>query len=174
MRAVLQRVSSARVTVAGEVTGEIGPGLLVLLGVAQDDTAADVEWLAGKVCALRVFEDDEGRMNRSVADIAGGVLLAHKASREARTAVEAICGKAPTDRKSVIPAVVFTDPEIAWMGLSEPEAKAKGVAYEKAVFPWAASGRRSSSPRPTRAWRRTTSCCFAPTVSGGRSRRARC
>jgi D-tyrosyl-tRNA(Tyr) deacylase len=75
MRAVIQRVSSARVSVAGETTGEIGPGLLVLLGVGQDDSEADASWLAEKVCALRVFEDDEGKMNRSVTDIAGGVLV---------------------------------------------------------------------------------------------------
>jgi D-tyrosyl-tRNA(Tyr) deacylase len=75
MRVVVQRVSSARVTVAGEVTGEISQGLLVLLGVGHDDTAADAEWLAQKICALRIFEDDEARMNRSVVDIAGGVLV---------------------------------------------------------------------------------------------------
>jgi D-tyrosyl-tRNA(Tyr) deacylase len=75
MRLVVQRVSSARVTVAGEVTGEIGPGLLVLLGVAQGDTEADAQWLAEKVCALRIFEDADGKMNRSVVDVGGGVLV---------------------------------------------------------------------------------------------------
>jgi D-tyrosyl-tRNA(Tyr) deacylase len=75
MRAVVQRVSSARVTVAGEITGEIAQGLLVLLGVAQGDTAADGEWLAQKLAALRIFEDDAGKMNRSVVDIAGGALV---------------------------------------------------------------------------------------------------
>jgi D-tyrosyl-tRNA(Tyr) deacylase len=75
MRAVVQRVSSARVTVAGEVTGEIGPGLLVLLGVAPDDTEADAQWLAAKLCALRIFEDAEGKMNRSVVDLGGAVLV---------------------------------------------------------------------------------------------------
>jgi D-tyrosyl-tRNA(Tyr) deacylase len=75
MRAVVQRVSTARVTVGSEVTGEIGPGLLVLLGVAQDDTAADAQWLAEKIVALRIFEDDAGRMNRSVVDAGGGVLV---------------------------------------------------------------------------------------------------
>lgn len=75
MRAVVQRVKFSRVTVAGEVTGEIGPGLLVLLGVAQTDTEADAQWLAEKICALRIFEDDAGKMNRSVVDIAGGVLV---------------------------------------------------------------------------------------------------
>jgi D-tyrosyl-tRNA(Tyr) deacylase len=75
MRAVVQRVSSARVTVAGEVTGEIGPGLLVLLGIAQDDTDADAAWLAAKVAALRIFEDADGKMNRSVVDAGGGILV---------------------------------------------------------------------------------------------------
>ncbi len=75
MRAVVQRVSSARVTVAGEVTGEIGAGLLVLLGVAPDDTEADAQWLAEKIVALRIFEDDAHKMNHSVVDAAGGVLV---------------------------------------------------------------------------------------------------
>src|SRR5436190_8181955 len=75
MRAVLQRVSSARVTIAGEVSGAIERGLLVLLGVAQGDTEADGQWLAEKIAALRIFEDDAGKMNRSVVDLAGGVLV---------------------------------------------------------------------------------------------------
>jgi D-tyrosyl-tRNA(Tyr) deacylase len=75
MRAVVQRVSSARVTVAGEITGEITTGLLVLLGVAQGDAEAEAQWLAEKICALRIFEDAEGKMNRSVLDVGGGVLV---------------------------------------------------------------------------------------------------
>ena len=75
MRSVVQRVSSARVTVAGEVTGEIGVGLLVFLGIAPADTLADAQWLAEKICALRIFEDPEGRMNRSVTERAGGILV---------------------------------------------------------------------------------------------------
>lgn len=75
MRAVVQRVSSARVTVAGEVTGEIRHGLLVLLGIAEGDTGADAQWLAEKIVALRIFEDDGGRMNRSVVDTSGGLLV---------------------------------------------------------------------------------------------------
>ena len=75
MRAVIQRVSSARVTVAGEVSGEIGRGLLILLGIAPADTENDARWLAEKIVALRIFEDAEEKMNRSVADIAGGVLV---------------------------------------------------------------------------------------------------
>jgi D-tyrosyl-tRNA(Tyr) deacylase len=75
MRAVVQRVSSARVTVGDEITGEIATGLLVLLGVADGDTEADAQWLAGKIVALRIFEDETGRMNRSVVEVGGGVLV---------------------------------------------------------------------------------------------------
>jgi len=74
MRAVVQRVSSARVTVNGEITGQIGLGLLVLLGVGREDTEADASYLAEKIAGLRVFEDDQGKMNSSVQDVGGGVL----------------------------------------------------------------------------------------------------
>ena len=75
MRAVIQRVSQASVTVAGEVTGRIGWGFLVLLGVADDDTEDDVIYLAGKIAGLRLFEDDAGKMNRSLADVGGKMLV---------------------------------------------------------------------------------------------------
>ncbi len=74
MRAVVQRVSRAQVTVNGEIAGQISLGLLVLLGVGQDDTESDALYLAEKICGLRVFEDAQGKMNRSVQDVAGGVL----------------------------------------------------------------------------------------------------
>ncbi len=77
----------------------------------------------------------------AIGDIAGGILLAHKAFREGRIAVEAITGEASVGGKFVVPAVVFTDPEVAWCGLTEAEAKAKGIAVEVAKFPWGASGR---------------------------------
>src|SRR6202034_3311218 len=77
----------------------------------------------------------------AVGDIAGGILLAHKAFREGRIAVDTITGESPTAEKYVIPAVVFTDPEVAWCGLTENEAKAKGITVEVAKFPWGASGR---------------------------------
>jgi dihydrolipoamide dehydrogenase len=82
----------------------------------------------------------------AIGDIAGGILLAHKAHKEARIAVEAICG-GKTIFDSVIPAVVFTDPELAWCGLTEAEAKEKGIAYQVAKFPWSASGRAISFDR---------------------------
>jgi D-aminoacyl-tRNA deacylase len=75
MIALVQRVSSASVTVSGEVTGQIGTGLLVLLGVHHDDTEREAVWLADKLVALRVFQDDEGKMNRSVQDVGGEVLV---------------------------------------------------------------------------------------------------
>jgi D-tyrosyl-tRNA(Tyr) deacylase len=75
MRAVLQRVRRARVVVDGETVGAIDHGLLVLLGVAVGDTAAVARSLADKAVTLRVFADDEGKMNRSVADVGGGVLV---------------------------------------------------------------------------------------------------
>ena len=74
MRALIQRVREAAVRVDGRAVGVIGPGLLVLAAVATDDTAADREWLARKIVALRIFDDDAGVMNRSVADIGGAIL----------------------------------------------------------------------------------------------------
>jgi D-aminoacyl-tRNA deacylase len=74
MRAVVQRVAQAKVEVGGAVTGEIGAGLLVLLGVAKSDTAADAESLAEKVVCLRIFSDDAGKMNRSLLETGGGIL----------------------------------------------------------------------------------------------------
>jgi D-tyrosyl-tRNA(Tyr) deacylase len=75
MRAVIQRVSEARVTVAGSVLGEIGPGLLALLGVAKPDTPAHAEFLADKILNLRVFSDEAGKMNRSLLDVTGALLV---------------------------------------------------------------------------------------------------
>lgn len=75
MKLVLQRVSSASVTIDGAVRGAIERGLLILLGVAAGDTEDDVRWLAEKAAALRIFPDDAGLMNRSVRDIAGGILV---------------------------------------------------------------------------------------------------
>ncbi len=83
----------------------------------------------------------------AIGDVAGGVLLAHKASKEARVAVEVICGEMSQFKDIVIPAVVFTDPEIAWCGLTEAEAKEKGIEVQTAKFPWSASGRALSFDR---------------------------
>lgn len=75
MRAVIQRVSTASVTIAGELTAEIGPGYLVLLGVETDDEEQDVNWLVKKIAHLRVMPDDQGLMNRDIKDTGGEVLV---------------------------------------------------------------------------------------------------
>ncbi len=75
MRAVVQRVSRARVVVEGRVTGEIGAGLVVLVGVGRGDTAESAAYLAEKVVHLRIFDDDQGKMNRSLVDIGGAALV---------------------------------------------------------------------------------------------------
>src|SRR5260370_24185664 len=76
MRAVVQRVTRASVTVDHKLVGEIGNGLVVLLGIARDDTEKDADYLVEKIAALRIFDDESGRMNRSVTDVHGGVLIA--------------------------------------------------------------------------------------------------
>jgi D-aminoacyl-tRNA deacylase len=75
MRAVVQRVAEAKVSIAGAVTGAIQAGLVVLLAVEEADTAEDIEWLSGKIVRLRVFDDENGVMNRSVQEAHGGILL---------------------------------------------------------------------------------------------------
>jgi D-tyrosyl-tRNA(Tyr) deacylase len=74
MRAVVQRVSRASVKVEGAATGEIATGLLVLLGVGSDDEQSDADYMVDKVVALRIFEDEDGKMNRSVMDVGGSIL----------------------------------------------------------------------------------------------------
>ena len=85
MRVVIQRVSSASVTVEGRTVGVVGNGLLVLAGIVAADTAADGEWLARKICQLRIFADDSGHMNRSAVDCAGGILLVSQFTLHAST-----------------------------------------------------------------------------------------
>ncbi len=75
MRAIIQRVKEARVEVEGEVVGRIGEGMLILLGAGKDDTEEDARYLAEKILTLRIFEDTEGKMNLSVTDTGGGVLV---------------------------------------------------------------------------------------------------
>ena len=82
-----------------------------------------------------------------IGDVVGGVLLAHKAHKEARIAVENVCGEDSAFENVVIPAVVFTDPELAWCGLTEAEAREKGIKFEVTKFPWSASGRALSFDR---------------------------
>ncbi|HEY5728045.1 MAG TPA: D-aminoacyl-tRNA deacylase [Acidimicrobiia bacterium] len=101
MRAVVSRVSSASVVVGGELVGAIGPGLLVLVGVAGSDSEAEADALAGKLTGLRIFDDGHGRMNRSVTDVGGAVLVVSQFTLLAETAR----GRRPSFTGAADPAV---------------------------------------------------------------------
>jgi D-tyrosyl-tRNA(Tyr) deacylase len=101
MRAVIQRVLEASVTVDGKVISSTGAGLLVLLGVEEGDTREDVEWLCGKVARMRIFSDAEGKMNLSVAETGGGVIVVSQFTLHASTKK----GNRPSFLKSAAPAV---------------------------------------------------------------------
>jgi D-aminoacyl-tRNA deacylase len=125
LRAVVQRVVEARVLVAGEVVGEIGPGLCVLLGVARGDEPAAAERLAGRVARLRIFENEQGKFDRSLVDTGGGALVVSQFTLIAETAK----GNRPS----------FTDaaePELAerLYGAFCAELRAMGVPAEAGVF----------------------------------------
>ena len=75
MRVVLQRCLEASVTIDGETVGAIGHGVLVLLGIAPEDSESEIEWMCNKIIGLRIFEDDDGKMNRSLEDIDGDILV---------------------------------------------------------------------------------------------------
>ena len=85
MRALLQRVTKASVTVSGETVGSIDQGLLVLLGVGEDDTQEDIDWLVRKIVNMRIFSDENGHMNRSVIDIKGAILVVSQFTLHAST-----------------------------------------------------------------------------------------
>ena len=85
MRSVIQRVSAAEVKVDGKITGKIGLGLLVLVGIEEGDGAEDIEWLSGKIVNLRIFDDEQGIMNRSLADIDGELLVVSQFTLHAST-----------------------------------------------------------------------------------------
>jgi D-aminoacyl-tRNA deacylase len=85
MRAVIQRVTKASVMIDGKINGSIGAGLLVFLGIEDADNEEDIEWLAGKIINLRIFNDEAGIMNRSVSDIAGDILLISQFTLHAST-----------------------------------------------------------------------------------------
>ena len=125
MRAVVQRVSEARVRVDGQVVGEIARGLLVLLGVSGQDTAADVTYIASKIRGLRIFPDEQGKMNRSVEDIQGAVLLVSQFT---------LYGDARGGRR---PSFIQAAPPDTAKALYEDavrELRAAGVPVETGVF----------------------------------------
>jgi len=85
MRVVIQRVSSASVTVEGKIIGEIQKGLMVLVGIVNEDDQSDIEWLSNKIVNMRIFEDEEGVMNKSVIDKGGAILLVSQFTLHAST-----------------------------------------------------------------------------------------
>ncbi|GAA5120101.1 D-tyrosyl-tRNA(Tyr) deacylase [Luteolibacter yonseiensis] len=101
MRAILQRVLEASVTVDNQLISSIGPGLLILLGVEEGDTAEDVSWLSGKVARMRIFSDEEGKMNQSVADTGGEIIVVSQFTLHASTKK----GNRPSFLKSAAPLV---------------------------------------------------------------------
>jgi len=103
MRAVIQRVNHARVTINKRVTGQIGAGLLVLLGIEDADNSEDINWLSNKIVNLRVFNDENGVMNRSVLEIGGGILLISQFTLHASTKK----GNRPSYIKASKPAIAI-------------------------------------------------------------------
>lgn len=101
MIAVIQRVTEASVTIEGHVHGQIATGFLVLLGIAANDTREDVDWLAGKIAGLRIFSDSEGKMNLSLADVDGNILLVSQFTLHASTKK----GNRPSFTEAAPPAV---------------------------------------------------------------------
>jgi D-aminoacyl-tRNA deacylase len=125
MRAVVQRVSRAAVTVEGRIAGEIARGLVVLLGVANKDQASDVQYIAGKVRGLRIFPDEDGRMNRSVDDAKGAVLLVSQFTLLG----DARKGRRPSFDEAAAPAVA----QALYEDVAR-ELRAGGLAVATGVF----------------------------------------
>lgn len=125
MRAVVQRVSRARVTVDGRIAGEIAHGLLVLVGVANKDQPSDVQYIAGKIRDLRIFPDENGRMNRSVEDANGAVLLVSQFTLLG----DARKGRRPSYDAAAAPAVA----QALYEGVAQ-EIRAAGLTVQTGVF----------------------------------------
>ena len=156
------KVTGMRATVPGiEVTfeGENAPSVgvydrvLVAIGRRANGGKLDAEKAGVQVDERGIIEvDKQMRTNVShifaIGDLAGGPMLAHKATHEAKIAAEAAFGEKSFFDARTIPSVAYTDPEVAWVGLTENEAKEQGIDYEKAQFPWAASGRALALGRP--------------------------
>ena len=101
MRVLIQRVKSASVTAGGKILGRIGQGLLAFVGITHTDDESHVRWMCGKISRLRIFEDEAGKMNRSVADIGGGILLVSQFTLYG----DAAGGNRPGFSKAALPAI---------------------------------------------------------------------
>jgi dihydrolipoamide dehydrogenase len=143
---------SVEMEVAGEKKIELYDRVLVAVGRKPNSANLGLENTRVALDEKGFIKVDEHQETAepdvfAIGDIAGGVLLAHKATKEARVAIEVMTGESSTFEHIVIPAVVFTDPEIAWCGLTEAEARGKNLRFEVAKFPWSASGRALSFDR---------------------------
>jgi dihydrolipoyl dehydrogenase len=144
-----------RVTFEGDVAEkeQVFDRVLVAIGRRPNSKIPGLETTRVKVDAKGFIETDPQRRTAepnifAIGDVAGEPMLAHKASHEARVAVEAIAGHKAVFEPQAIPAVVFTDPEIAWCGLTEAQAQAEGIEFEVAKFPWGALSRAITVDRP--------------------------
>jgi D-tyrosyl-tRNA(Tyr) deacylase len=125
MRAVIQRVTRGSVTVAGELVSEIGPGLVILVGVGHGDTEAQADWLAEKIANLRIFEDDAGKMNRSLLEAGGSALVVSQFTLYAN----AEKGRRPSFIEAAAPE--HADPLIAYFG---QKLQSAGVSVKTGIF----------------------------------------
>jgi D-aminoacyl-tRNA deacylase len=103
MRSVIQRVSTAEVSIDKTITAKIGPGLLILVGIEEGDGDEDIDWLSGKIVSLRIFDDEQGIMNRSVADVNGEILVVSQFTLHASTRK----GNRPSYIRSAKPAIAI-------------------------------------------------------------------
>lgn len=125
MRAVVQRVSEASVTVGGEITGQVGTGLLVLLGVGEDDNGQDAVYLAEKISGLRIFQDEEGKMNISVKDTGGAILAVSQFTLYG----DCRKGKRPSFSSAAVPEKAESLYELFCR-----ECRRRGIPVENGVF----------------------------------------
>jgi len=152
---VAEESQGIRVTFEGDVAEkeQVFDRVLVAIGRRPNSKIPGLETTRVKVDAKGFIETDPQRRTAepnifAIGDVAGEPMLAHKASHEARVAVEAIAGHKAVFEPQAIPAVVFTDPEIAWCGLTEAQAQTEGIEFEVAKFPWGALSRAITVDRP--------------------------
>jgi dihydrolipoamide dehydrogenase len=145
--ALIDHGNQIEVVMAGELAAtEKFDRVLVSVGRRPNSRGLGLEKTTVKIDARGFVLTDKQQQTAdpkilAIGDIAGEPMLAHKAAHQGKVAVEAMAGEPAEFDKLAIPAVVFTDPEIAWAGLTEEQAKQEGIAYEVAQYPWAASGR---------------------------------
>ncbi|HET6444946.1 MAG TPA: D-aminoacyl-tRNA deacylase [candidate division Zixibacteria bacterium] len=125
MRALVQRVSKASVTVEGRVTGSIGRGYAILVGVTHDDSYREAEWLANKIVGLRLFEDDAGKMNLSIVDVGGSILLVSQFT---------LYANASKGRRPSFTAAAHPDQAEPLVSFLADEIRARGIPVETGVF----------------------------------------